>query len=171
MTGTVIWNIRIRLIHWAMAVIILLSLFVFDDGETVHQWLGYGALLFLFIRLIIGFFGSGYEAFKNFELKPARLIEFLKDHLRLKIGKNYLGHNPAASWSYIFFWLCVVGLGVTGVLLVHVDAYFGDERIEQIHELLSHFVQFFIVLHLSGLLLDSYIHKHRAWMAMITGKK
>lgn len=166
----VIWNLKIRLLHWLMALFVILNLFVFDEGNDVHFWIGYGALALILIRVFIGFRSNGYEAFKKFPLNLSELVNFLKNLFR-RDHKDYVGHNPAAAYAYISFWILVVTLGFTGVLLVHVDTFWGDQLLEEIHNIAADCVIVFIVIHFTGILLDSILHKRKAWISMITGFK
>lgn len=153
-----------------MAIAVTVNLFIFDEGETLHVWLGYGTLLILLLRSILGFTSNGAEAFKNFPLKASELLLFLKSVLSKK-RKVYLGHNPIASYAFIFFWLMIIVLGVTGLLLVHTEHFWGDPLMEEIHEITAKFVIIFLVFHLVGILLDSILHKRKTWLSMMTGKK
>lgn len=153
-----------------MALFIIIDLFIFDDGDDIHNLLGYGTLAMVVFRTLIGFTAKGFESFKKFPLSPRELFYFFKT-LFTRNRKDYIGHNPVASYAYIAFWLLVLGLGVTGILLVHVDIFFGDQRLEQIHGILANAVIVFVVIHLTGILLDAILHRRKTWMNIITGKK
>ena len=45
-----------------------------DDAETLHHWLGYGALALVVFRLAWGFLGSQHARFANFVPGPATLV-------------------------------------------------------------------------------------------------
>ena len=38
-----VWDLFVRVFHWSLVTCILLNYFVVDDGEDLHQWLGYAA--------------------------------------------------------------------------------------------------------------------------------
>lgn len=168
--GQIVWNLKIRLLHWLMAAFVLINLFLFNEGDDIHNWLGYGTLVILFFRLILGFTSDGFEAFRNFLLKPAEFFFFLK-YLFTPTRKDYVGHNPAASYAYLFFWILIIGLGITGILLVHVEHFFGSQELESLHKILANGVIVFLVVHFTGLILDAVLHKRKTWMNMINGKK
>ncbi len=48
-----IWPVSIRLIHWALAISITLNLFVLEEGDDPHKYLGYFALALVVIRQFI----------------------------------------------------------------------------------------------------------------------
>lgn len=76
--------LKIRAIHWAIALAFPLNALVMPAGDLPHRLLGYG--------------GAGLVA--------TRLI------LMLKHKQVYL--NPKAIFVYSLIWLCIASLGVTG---------------------------------------------------------
>lgn len=166
----VVWSLPIRILHGLMAIFIIINLFVYSDGELVHIWLGYGALGLVFIRVIIGIKARDESSFKKFPLSPKSFFQFLKNVFR-RDRPQYLGHNPLASYAFILFWIAVVILGVTGILLEHTEKFWGDPLVEKIHEFTSDAVIIFLVIHLTGIVLDSILHRRATWVAMITGRR
>lgn len=166
----IVWNKFIRLTHWLVAVIIVVNMFIFTDGDDLHIWLGYVAFGMVVLRLIYGFVSRNQaHSFSHFPLSPKSIIHFFQDKIKARDG-HYIGHNPAASWIYILIWLCVFGLAITGWML-GLDRYFGDEQVEQTHRIINTILQLAIVVHLLGMLLDSIQFKRKAWMGMFTGQK
>ncbi len=135
-------TLKIRLLHWLMVFFIVINLFIFDDGDTIHVWVGYGSLLIILPRLFLGLTGSGHAA-----------------------------PNRIAFFAYVVFWGLVIGLGVSGILLVHFEDFFGAQNIENAHDLMAKAVIVFIIVHFSGIIIDSILHHRKTWMAMISGKK
>lgn len=166
----IVWNKFIRLTHWLVAVIIVLNMFVYADGDDLHIWLGYIAAGIVLLRLVYGFISRDQaHSLSNFPLAPSSLIQFSKDKINHH-DRKYPGHNPAASSIYILIWLCVFGLAITGWML-GLDRFFGDETVEQAHVIINTILQVAIVIHLLGMLLDSIQFKRKAWMGMFTGRK
>lgn len=169
-SGQIVWTLKIRLLHWLMAAFVLINLFLFNEGDDIHNWLGYGTLAIVFFRALFGLTSKGYDGFMNFPLNPTELFYFFGNFFKRE-RKDYAGHNPAASYAYMTFWLLIIGLGVTGILLVHVEEYFGSEMLEEIHEIFAKGVIVFLVVHFTGMILDAVLHKRKTWMSIITGKK
>lgn len=165
----VIWSKLIRLIHWCIAVALILNLYFLEEGDPPHEYVGYAATVFVLIRLIYGFTSQDAASFRNFPVSWTSIKEFIKSKLKSE-KKDYRGHNPLASVVYILLWACVIGLGITGWMM-GLDRFFGDEWLEEIHEYISILTQVLIALHFIGMALDSYIFKRKSWMAMLTGKK
>jgi cytochrome b len=166
----IVWNKFIRLTHWLVAVIIILNMFVYADGDDIHIWLGYIAAGIVILRLTYGFVSRDQaHSLSKFPLSPSSLIQFVKDKINHHDAK-YAGHNPAASWVYILIWLCLFGLTITGWML-GLDRFFGDEDVEQAHVIINTALQVTIVFHLLGMLLDGIQFKRHTWLGMFTGKK
>lgn len=135
-------NRLIRFIHWGIAFVVFFNLFVQDDGETLHRYFGYSAVLLVVIRFVYGLTTKNHRHFPN----------------------------KMAQATYIAMWGCIIALGVTGFMM-GTDKFWGDELIEEIHENLSKGIQVLVVMHLLGIAIDSFKFKRRTWMNMINGKK
>lgn len=135
-------SLFIRLIHWSIAVSVFLNLFILEDGEFVHRFLGYAAVLLVVLRLVYGLTTKNRRQFPN----------------------------KMAQATYFAMWACLIGLGVSGFMM-GTDQFWGDETIEEIHELLAKTIQLLIVAHLAGIALDSFKFKRRTWLNMINGKE
>jgi cytochrome b len=166
----IVWNLKIRFIHWSLALVILINLFIFDEGDKTHSVIGYFGLALVAFRLFIGFFAKDFSAFKKFPLHPSAVFDFIKNLFR-PTRKDYKGHNPMASYAYIGLWTLVILLAVTGFMLNEIDSFFGDEKLEKIHNLLADGLIAFLVVHFLGIALDSYLHKRKAFLSIVSGKK
>lgn len=164
-SGEVIWSKYTRFIHWTVATIVLLNAFVLEEGDPPHRYLGYVAVALVILRGIIGFKGMKYERFSNFPIGEWK--EFLQTHF--KRTHHYIGHNPLASLTYFFVWGCILVLGLTGWMM-GLDAFFGDDTLEEIHIYASNSLLFLVAVHLVGIAVDSILYKKKTWLAMITGK-
>lgn len=165
----IVWSKLIRLIHWSVAVAIILNLYFLEEGDTAHEYVGYAATAFVVLRLIYGFASKDNAAFSNFPVSWNSLKDFIKSKFKSE-KRDYTGHNPLASIVYILLWVCVIGLAITGFMM-GTDRFWGDEWLEEIHSYISLFIQILIALHFVGMALDSYNFKRKSWMAMLTGKK
>jgi len=64
----------------------------------------------------------------------------------------------------------VGALGVTGFMM-GLDAYWGEEWLEDLHENLSTALMVLVVLHLLGIAFDSWKFRRKTWLGMITGRR
>ena len=165
-----IWDLPTRLLHWIIALCITLNLFVLEDGDLGHRWIGYISVFAFSLRFFWGFFGGNTSRFKLFPLHPKQTLAFIRNLVTGKPEEHYPGHNPLATWVYIAIWSCIVCLGVSGWMM-GLDAYWGEEWLENLHEAFAKGIQALLILHLLGIALDSFKHRRKTWLGMITGKK
>ncbi len=164
----VVWDLPTRLAHWIVALCIFLNLFVLDSGDPPHEWAGYIAAGFVCFRLLWGLVTRSPSRLKNFPLHPKFLFDFLRNGLQ--DTQENTRHNPLAAWTYISIWLLIACLAVSGFMM-GLDQFWGEDWLEEIHELFSNLLELLVVIHLLGIGLDSLRHRRAAWMAMIHGRK
>lgn len=165
----IIWDVQTRLTHWSLATAIILNLFVLEEGDDPHNYVGYAAVAFVCVRALWGFIGGEQSRFRSFPIQPKKVLDFVKSTLK-GTAKDHPGHNPAASVAYLSTWTCVIALGITGWMM-GLDAFWGEEWLEETHEAISNGLQVLIVVHLIGIAMDSKKHKRRTWLGMIRGNR
>ena len=163
----ILWPVSIRILHWAIALIIVLDAFFVED--EYHEWMGYAAAAFVLVRLCFGLWGKGAVHFRSFPLGPGSFKAFIKGYLNCK-PVSFEGHNPPASLVYLMMWSLLIGLAITGYMM-GLDAFWGDETLESIHETFSNILIGLSVIHLCGILLDAWMYKRKTWMGMINGRR
>lgn len=164
-----VWDKTTRALHWIVAAAVVLNLFVLEEGEDAHRWLGYAAVGAVALRGIWGFAGGEHSRFRSFPLGVASWRRFFSGIFFWR-KEDFPGHNPLASVVYLLIWACIISLGITGWMM-GLDAYWGEEWLEEIHANISTAVQVLVGLHLAGILLDSVKFRRHTWLGMITGKK
>jgi cytochrome b len=169
----IVWNRIIRAIHWGVVVCVVLNLVNDGDGvRLLHNIVGYVAAALVILRICYGLFskseGSYYAQFTNWHLGPKKVTAFISDELKNK-SASYTGHNPLASWTYLVIWLVILSLGVTGFMM-SLDAFFGEDWVEELHEILSNGLIVLFLLHMAGMLKDAIRKKEPTWMKIIKGK-
>lgn len=160
------WSPLIRGLHWLVALPVLINFFS-EGGEKPHKYLGYLALAAVVLRLLKGFFSTDAAGFSSFPFSGAK--EHLQGLIKFQPPK-YEGHNPLASWAYIMMWALIIALGVTGYMM-GTDAFWGEEWLEEFHEGLAVALEVLVIVHFTGIIADSILHKRKTWLAMISGKK
>lgn len=162
------WSLVTRITHWMIAVPVMLDFFI-EGGDLSHKVLGYLAFASTLFRLVWGFLTKDEARFSSFPLSAREVWQYGKSIFSQKLI-HHSGHNPLASWVYIVIWILVLGLGVTGHLM-GLDAFWGDERLEEIHEGMSNALVALVGLHLFGIAIDSWKFKRKTWKGMFTGEK
>lgn len=160
----------VRLFHWGIALLILLNLYAFEHGKSFHQYAGYTCASLVIMRVLFGqvFYAKRFS-FTRFELRVSKLKDFIHGLVKGK-KEDYQGHNPIASYVYLVIWVLVCLLAISGFLMKEVDALWGNETLENIHEVLANTMIMMIVLHLGGVIQDSLYFKRKTWKRMITGR-
>lgn len=78
--------------------------------------------------------------------------------------------NPLGALMMLALWCVVLGLGGSGYLM-GTDTYFGEEWVEELHEVLANGLMVLVVIHVLSALLMSYVERVNLVRAMITGDK
>lgn len=117
-----VWDLPVRLFHWALVVLIIVAVVTQKIGGNAMEWhfrAGYSILALLAFRVIWGLVGSRYARFSSFLYGPSTIVGYVrggKDALKRK----YLGHNPLGSLS-VFALLGVVLAQVVSGLYANDD--------------------------------------------------
>jgi cytochrome b len=133
--------LAIRLIHWLLAFTVFFTFFIFYDGDWIHRYLGYLSLLALAFRLL-------------YLLKRKEKHKALSNYPRL------------ANTTYLFIWLTVFAVGLTGWMMT-LDRFWGEDWVENLHLRLSQGLIGLVALHLLGVFFDAYKKRRPTWMFII----
>ncbi|MDD3835863.1 MAG: cytochrome b/b6 domain-containing protein [Sulfurimonas sp.] len=178
-----IWSLPSRVFHWLFVVLILLA-FLTDDDKLLnyHSLIGYGVLILLLFRFFWGYLGPKYSKFKDFSLSSQDVKEFIVNIFSPK--KEYIGHNPIASYVMMAIFIVVFLIIITGILTLGVQegkgllsflhsTFFKKMKLfEDIHEFLSTVLLILIAAHLLGILSDRVLHsKHETLNSIFSGYK
>ena len=164
-----VWDVPTRVFHWLLA-LSFAGAFLTAESERyrdVHVLLGYTLLGLIAFRLLWGFFGTRYAQFRSFLYKPREVLAYL---LSLAKGKpsHFVGHNPVGS---VAIWLLLalgISSGLTGVMLFQD---IGGETVEELHELVSNSMLVVVLIHISGVVVSSVLHRENLVRSMVTGFK
>ncbi len=178
-----VWDPLVRFFHWGLVIAFFIAYFTEDDFLTIHSWAGYFVLALLVIRIVWGLIGTQYARFSNFIYSPATIKQFIKDTIKFK-AKRYIGHNPAGGAMIILLILSLLGTTITGIFLLGADQGTGplahlfsqtggpwEDILEEVHEFFANFTVLLVVIHISGVIVESLIHKENLASSMINGYK
>jgi cytochrome b len=173
-----LWDWPVRLIHWAMALLLPALWWTAEEGMIEqHRLLGLILLGLVIFRLIWGFVGSESARFRNFLRGPAAVRAYLRGE-----GPVRPGHNPLGGWSVaaLLAVLCTqLGLGlvaqdeyglVAGPLnsLLSFDA---AETATEWHEALFNGILALTALHIAAIAYYQIIRRDNIIRPMLTGRK
>jgi len=180
-----VWPVYTRIIHWLIASSFTIA-FIFSLKENLlnlHVAVGIIFGLMLVYRIIWGFVGPQYARFSTFKLSLDKLKFYFVEKVQNRWRDISAGHNPASSWFTII--VLVVGsiISVSGLLLYGIqegkgylgflnDTYYMHmDTLYTIHTLASYTLLVWVIIHISGVLIEQFYHKTNMALAMITGYK
>ncbi len=164
-----VWDRFVRFFHWSLVASIVANFFLVDDGETLHQWIGYFASTLVIARLVWGFVGSKYARFADFFPTPARIRLHLR-HVASGARDSYAGHNPVGALMMFGLLAIVLALGATGFMQT-LDAFWGEEWLQELHEALASALIALAGLHALAAIVMSRVERTNLVAAMVTGVK
>lgn len=164
-----VWDPLVRLIHWSLAIAIIFNGAIVDEESSLHEWIGYFAVGLIGVRLIWGLIGSSHARFSAFSPNPVAAIRHL---VALSRGDKtvHLSHNPIGALMVYNIWLTVLLLGITGYMMGTIS-FFGVDWVEEAHEMAFNWLVFSIILHIGGVMFDTWRTGVPIVSAMINGRK
>lgn len=168
-TAERVWDPFVRLFHWSLVTCVALNLWLLEEGDPPHEWVGYAAMALVVLRVFWGFVGTRHARFADFWPTPARLREHLRS-LRRGDHPPTPGHNPLGALMMLGLMGLVLLLGFTG-WLQGTDRFWGNEALETLHEWLADGLLALAGLHAAAALLVGRLERTRLIKAMFTGVK
>lgn len=178
----VVWDPFVRIFHWGLVVAFFVAYITEEDLLTVHTLAGYVVLGLIVLRLVWGFIGSPHARFSDFTYSPASIRKFITDTIFLR-ARRYIGHNPAGG-AMVFLLLVSLLLTVFSGLAVYGAEGEGplafmlagsgetiEEIFEEIHEFFANFTLLLVFIHVSGVVIESFIHRENLVASMMHGYK
>jgi len=164
-----VWDIVVRATHWAVALLVILELTVLDEDWAVHRWAGYVVLALVGLRLVWGLIGTRHARFSAFPPSLSAAREHLAGLLR---GRHdlHLSHNPLGALMAYNLWASLVAVCLTGILMT-TRTFWGVELVEELHEVVANWVMISVLLHVAGVVFETWYSKINLVRAMITGQK
>ena len=170
MSGRIkVWDLPVRVFHWLLAGSFAVAYLVAESDRFrgLHVILGYTATALILFRIVWGFWGSHFARFRTFWFPPRVAADYVRS-LRSKQPQHFIGHNPAGSYAIYAILLVGLATGVTGYMSLKE---IGGEFAEDIHEVCANVWLGIVIVHLAGVVVESWIHRENLVRAMITGYK
>jgi cytochrome b len=164
-----VWDPLVRLIHWSLALMILLNGAITDGESKLHEWVGYAALGLVGLRMIWAIIGPRHARFSAFPPSVPRAIRYARTVLS---GDRtvHLSHNPLGALMVYNLWLAVIALGMTGYMMTTIR-FFGLGWVEDMHELIFNWLVISVALHVAGVAFDTWRSGVNLVRAMVVGRK
>ena len=122
-TRILVWDVPVRLFHWTLAALLVVSYFTARTGGDwmkLHFWSGYAILTLLFFRIAWGFLGSTTARFSSFLKGPGAALTHL-GHLLGRGRPRDAGHNPLGGAMVVVLILAVLAQAATGLFAADTD--------------------------------------------------
>ena len=158
------WDTAVRVLHWLVAALVLFNL-VRDDGDWWHRSLGYVAAGAVVARLLWALVAGRHAGLSA--LRPS--VPATLAYLRARAPRQP-GHDPLGLWLVWLMWLLVLLLALTG-WLSRLDAFWGDERVHDLHAWLADGLLAAVIVHLLGVAVMSWRWRENLPAAMVRGYK
>lgn len=164
-----VWDRFVRLFHWSLVTSFFVVYFSTTSIGWVHKGFGYVTLALIMARIVWGFIGRGHARFSDFVPSPGKLKRYVVAMLRRE-EPRYLGHNPAGAVMILFLLCMISGIGITGWMLT-LDAFWGNDLVEEAHSLLVNVTLAAVVVHVGGAIYESLHQRENLILSMVTGSK
>lgn len=117
-----VWDLPVRIFHWALAVLLVVSYFsarAGGDWMQLHFWSGYTILTLLLFRIAWGFVGSTTARFSSFVKGPTAALRHFGELLR---GRPHeVGHNPLGALMVVTLLIAILLQAVAGLFSADTD--------------------------------------------------
>lgn len=164
-----VWDPFVRIFHWSVVACVILNLFVLEEGDAPHRWVGYAASGLVLARVLWGFIGTRHARFADFFPTPRRLRAYVQALLQGQFHGTP-GHNPLGGLMVLLLLSLLLAVGLTG-WLQGTDLYWGEEWVEELHEGLANGLLLAAGLHALAAVVMSRLERVGLIRAMVTGRK
>ena len=164
-----VWDPLVRIFHWSLVAGIAAAWLTADEWDRAHELIGYAIAALVAIRLVWGIIGTKYARFSQFVKGPRATLAYLGRILQGR-AERHIGHNPAGAAMIVALLTTISGTVLTGWMMT-LDAFWGVEWVEDLHEALATFILVLVGFHVAGVIHASVAHRENLVRAMITGWK
>ncbi|MGY4475151.1 cytochrome b/b6 domain-containing protein [Bradyrhizobium sp. USDA 3364] len=168
-TTVQVWDLPLRLWHWALAILVLVAWLTPNVYNGLHRLAGYAVIALLAFRLIWGFAGTRYARFGRLGVRLRAAPSYIWN-LRRGITGRYIGLNPAGTVMLVALLLLLAVSAITGAMEVTVT-FFGVWWVEDTHVYASDAVIILVGLHVLGVIVVGLLQRQNLVRAMFTGRK
>lgn len=175
-----IWDLPVRLFHWALVILVAVSWISAEFGNfTIHYYSGYSILTLILFRVIWGIAGSDTARFSSFIASPSAILAYAKK-LGQKKPSNWIGHNPVGGLSVLAVLALLATQVAAGLFIIDVDfvndgplskfvTYDQGRFAAEVHDFVFGCLQAVVALHIAAVLYYRFYKRERLIEAMVTG--
>lgn len=164
-----VWDPVVRVVHWSVAALVLTELLNEAGANPWHRYLGYAAAALVLLRLAWGLGGSRHARLAAMAESARDALPYAKS-LMAGNASFYMGHNPLGALMAYALWALILLVAATG-WMQRLDAFWGEEWLQDLHSTAAYVLAACAVMHVTGVLTASALHRTNLVKAMITGRK
>tara|TARA_B100000963_G_scaffold329589_1_gene319087 strand:+ start:608 stop:1297 length:690 start_codon:yes stop_codon:yes gene_type:complete len=176
----VIWDLPLRIFHWALVLCVVTSVISAKTGlTTIHERSGLAVMALILFRLVWGFLGSQTARFSSFLKSPPAVWSSLRQ-LILKQTDELSGHSALGGYATIVLLTICIVMAVSGsfstddILYDGPFAHIAPDYIKlasSVHQMTEKVLFAVIILHLFAMFVYFWRLKKNLVPAMITGRR
>lgn len=162
------WDGLVRLTHWGVAAICVANLWLNEAGEQWHEWLGYGVMALIGLRLLWGLtFARGHARLSALIPRRADFHQQARElRERTPPAPGHHGSGKLAVWA---FWLIVLATAGSGWFQ---NTELGFELgADDWHQWCTWALQAMIALHLCAIVLTSWRQRSNLLIRMLPARR
>ena len=178
---TRLWDGPVRVVHWALVVLLLVAWLSAGENMTAHRWSGYAVTGLVIFRIYWGVFGSQTARFASFVKGPKAVAAYART-LASRQGVETPGHNPLGALSVVAILILLAVQASLGLFAVDIDGIesgplshlvdFDAGRLAaEWHELTFRALQALVALHVAAVVFYLVWKRQNLVGAMITGRR
>lgn len=164
-----VWDPLVRVVHWTVALLVVVDLVNDAGANPWHRNLGYAAGGLVVLRLAWGLCAPGWARLSTMAGAAGSALPYVRS-LVTRRAEMHTGHNPLGACMAFLLWTLIVLTVLTGWLL-RLEAFWGDERVELLHAAGAYTLAGCALVHVAGVLATSALHRVNLVAAMVTGRK
>jgi cytochrome b len=173
-----VWDLPLRIFHWALAFCVIAAYISQSIGGNAMVWhgrFGLAVLGLVTFRLVWGFVGSTNARFRHFVRGPKAIAAYLRGQW------SGIGHNPLGALSVLALLGVPLLLTLTGLFANDDIAFEGplyalidkdlSDRITKIHHWFEPVILILVGLHIAAIAFYVWVKKQTLVKPMMTGWK
>lgn len=173
-----VWDLPTRIFHWSLLALVLVAWFTGEEegaAALVHRFAGEAVVGLIVFRVLWGFVGGERSRFADFAAGPSSIIAHVRD-LMSPQPKRHLGHNPLGGVAVFMLFAVIVAITFTGLFSEGEGgsgpfAGLWGLELSDWHEPVFRVLQVLVVVHVLGVIVESWKAKDALLPAMFSGRK
>ncbi|MBW0150553.1 MAG: cytochrome b/b6 domain-containing protein [Phenylobacterium sp.] len=173
-----VWDLPTRLVHWALAVLVVVAWLTAGERMDIHRYAGYGILGLVVFRLYWGVAGGSTARFSEFVKGPGAVLAYVRGW---RGAPASFGHNPLGALSVLLLVVLLISQVGLGLFTVDIDGmesgpfarfvtFDTGRTAAELHELNFRLLQAAVALHLVAIAAYAVFKRRNLVKPMVTGQ-